>query len=113
MSVDAGAITSRKVRGMTITAAARRAGVEAYQARTAERRAKLAPIIQELQAVGITGPSGMAAALNARGVPTLAGRRHWYPTQIVQLLRRLEGCRRRVRTTSLKDQRGVSGLARG
>jgi hypothetical protein len=53
-----------------ITPAARRAGVEACQARAAERAAKLAPIIDELKAAGITTLSGIAAAFNARGVLT-------------------------------------------
>jgi hypothetical protein len=74
-----------------ITAAARRAGVEAYQARTAERRAKLGPIVKELQAAGITSSSSIATALTERGVLTPTGRRYWYPTQVAQLLKRLEG----------------------
>jgi hypothetical protein len=76
---------------MSITAAVRRAGVEACQARAAKRAASLPPIVKELQAAGITSLSGMAKALNARGVPTPAGCRHWYPAQVVQLLKRLEG----------------------
>jgi hypothetical protein len=74
-----------------ITAAARHAGTKAYQAGAAERRAKLAPIIQKLRAAGITNLSGLAAVLNARGVPTPAGRRHWYATSVAQLLKQLEG----------------------
>jgi hypothetical protein len=74
-----------------ITPAARRAGVEACQARAAERAAKLAPIIAELKAPGITRLSGIAAALNVRGVLTPTGRRHWSSSQIAQLLRRLAG----------------------
>jgi hypothetical protein len=74
-----------------ITPAARRAGVEASQARAAERAAKLAPIIAEIKAAGITRLSGIAPALNARGVLTPTGRRFWSSSQIAQLLRRLEG----------------------
>jgi hypothetical protein len=73
-----------------ITPAARRAGVEVCQARAAERAAKLAPIIDELKAAGITSLSGTAAAFNARGVLTPTGRRFWSSSQIAQLLRRLE-----------------------
>jgi hypothetical protein len=78
-------------RGMNMTAAIRRAGVEASQTRAAERAAKLAPIIEGLQADGITSLSGIAAALNARGVLTPLGCRHWYASSVVQLLKRLEG----------------------
>jgi hypothetical protein len=46
-----------------ITAAARRAGVEACQARAAERAAKLAPIIAELKAAGITRLSGIGLGM--------------------------------------------------
>jgi hypothetical protein len=56
-----------------ITPAARRAGVEDCQTRAAERAAKLAPIIAEIKAAGITRLSGIAAALNARGVLTPMG----------------------------------------
>jgi hypothetical protein len=74
---------------MSITAAIRRAAVEACQARAAERAAKLAPIVKELRAAGITSLTGMAAALNARGVLTPTGRRYWYATQVAQLLKQL------------------------
>jgi hypothetical protein len=75
----------------SITPAAQRAGVEACRARAAERAAKLAPIIAELKAAGVTRLSGIAAALNSRGVPTPTGRRYWSSSQIAQLLRRLAG----------------------
>jgi hypothetical protein len=78
-------------RGMNMTAAVRRAGVEACQMRAAERAAKLAPIVKELQAAGVTSLSGIAAALNTRGVLTPAGCRHWYASQVAQLLKRLAG----------------------
>jgi hypothetical protein len=52
--------------------------------------ASVAPIIAELKAAGITRLSGIAAALNARGVLTPTGRRFWSSSQIAQLLRRLE-----------------------
>jgi hypothetical protein len=75
------------------TAAARRAGVEACQARAAERAAKLAPIIAELQADGVTSVSGIAAALRARGVRTPTGRRYWYASQVALLLKRSKATR--------------------
>ena len=71
---------SRVVISPTCNSTLPRRGRSLPSARAAERRAKFASIIQELQAAGTTSPSGIAAALHARGVPTLAGRRHWYPT---------------------------------
>jgi hypothetical protein len=53
--------------------------------------AELAPVIAELRAAGITTPTGIAAALVARGVRTTLGHRYWYPSQVAQLLKRLEG----------------------
>jgi recombinase-like protein len=73
------------------TSAVRRAGIEVRQARAAERAANLAPIVEELQASGITSLKGIAKALNDRGVPTPAGQRHWHPMQVARLLRRLAG----------------------
>jgi hypothetical protein len=78
-------------RGMNRTAAVRHAGVEASQARAAERAAKLAPVVKALRASGVTSLSGIAAALNARSVPTPLGCRHWYASSVAQLLKRLEG----------------------
>jgi hypothetical protein len=73
------------------TPAARRAGVEARQARADARAADLAPIVAELQAAGLTTLEGVAAALNDRGVPTPSGHRHWYAMQVARLLKRLTG----------------------
>jgi hypothetical protein len=78
-------------RAMTLTASTRRLGLEVCKARAAERAAKLAPIVKELQAAGITSLSGIAAALTARGVPTPAGRQQWYANQVSLLLKRLNG----------------------
>jgi hypothetical protein len=74
-----------------ITPAAQRAGTEARVARANEWAADIAPVIQELRAAGITSPSEIAAALNARGVRTTWGHRHWYASQVAQLLKRLAG----------------------
>jgi hypothetical protein len=78
-------------RGMNMTAAVRRAGIEASRARAAKRAETLAPVIKELQASGTTSLSGIAAALNARGILTPLGCRHWYASSVAQLLKRLEG----------------------
>jgi Recombinase len=75
---------------MTIPAS-QRAACEAHQARADERATKLAPIVKELQARGTTSLNGIAAALNARRIRTPAGRRHWHPTQVRRVLKRLAG----------------------
>jgi hypothetical protein len=74
-----------------ITPAAQRAGSEAVRARANQRAAELAPVIAELRAAGITSLSGIAAALNARGVRTTWGHRHWYASQVAKLLERISG----------------------
>jgi hypothetical protein len=73
------------------TPAARRAGIEARQARADAKAADLAPILNELQAVGVTTLEGIAAALNERGLPTPSGHRHWHAMQVARLLKRLAG----------------------
>jgi recombinase len=72
------------------TLARRRAGADAGIARANQKAAALAPLIAELRATGITSLSGIAVALKGRGVRTPRGNRHWYPSQVAQLLRRLE-----------------------
>jgi hypothetical protein len=59
---------------MTIPAS-QRAACRAHQARADERATKVAPVVKELQATGITSLNGPAAALNARRIRTPAGRR--------------------------------------
>jgi len=60
-------------------------------ARAAAKAADLAPILRDLQASGITSLNGIATALNDRGVPTPAGSRHWYASQVSRVLKRLAG----------------------
>jgi hypothetical protein len=64
---------------------------KARVARAAAKAADLAPILRDLQADGITSLNGIAAALNDRGVPTPAGSRHWYASQVSRVLKRLAG----------------------
>jgi hypothetical protein len=71
------------------TPAARRAAIEARVASADERAANLALILKETRAAGITTLNGTPRALNARGVRTPAGHRHWYASQVAQLLARL------------------------
>ena len=55
--------------------------------RAAKRAADLAPIIQAIKAEGITGTTGIAAALNARGVPAARGGQ-WRAIQVRRVLTR-------------------------
>jgi hypothetical protein len=71
------------------TPTARQAGCEAVQARVNKRAADLAPIIAELRAAGITSFSGIAGALNERGIPTTRGSGRWYHAQVGRMLARM------------------------
>jgi hypothetical protein len=58
-------------------------------ARANRTAADLAPVIAELRAAGITSLNDIAAALDARRVPTPAGSAHWHAMQVARLLKRL------------------------
>ena len=49
----------------------------------------LAPLIEELRASGCCTSAAIAAALNARGVPSPAGKGVWHRSAVDRLLRRL------------------------
>jgi hypothetical protein len=85
---------------MSFNSKIRQAGVQARQARAAERVASVAPVIAELRAAGITSRNRIAAALNERGVLTPRGRHHWYPMQVSRVLARLPGLGGRPRPFS-------------
>lgn len=68
-------------RGHTITAAAGEAGRRTQATKARARVADLAPVLAELRAVGTTSLGGIAAALNARGIPAARGGR-WTATQV-------------------------------
>jgi hypothetical protein len=51
--------------------------------------AKVAPTIKSLQASGAKTLRAIAAALNARGVPTPRGRAEWDATKVRRVLARL------------------------
>ena len=53
------------------------------------RATDLAPTIAELQAARTTTLQGIAAALNARGVPTPRGQGQWHPMQVRRVLARM------------------------
>jgi Recombinase len=68
---------------------AHQAATRARIAVAAARAADVAPIIAELHAAGVTSLNGIAKALNARGVRTPRGRRHWHGAQVSRLLKRI------------------------
>jgi hypothetical protein len=60
------------------------AGEVGRQSQTARARARtddLVPVLDELRAAGVTNLGGIAAALNARGIPAARGGA-WSATQI-------------------------------
>jgi hypothetical protein len=62
---------------------------KARTARAYRAAADLAPVIAELRAAGITSLNGIAAALDARRVPTPGGAGHWHASQVARMLKRL------------------------
>jgi hypothetical protein len=78
-----------KVMAKTVTAAVPISFVEARRQRTGQAVALLAPVIAELRATGVTSLRGIAAALNERGIPTVAGSGRWHHVQVRRLLARL------------------------
>ena len=75
----------------TVTAAVRISYVEARRQRTDLAVGVLGPVIAELLASGVTSLRGIAAALNERGIPTVAGSGRWRHVQVGRLLARLQG----------------------
>jgi DNA invertase Pin-like site-specific DNA recombinase len=66
----------------------RTASIERRQAQADEHARNIKPVIEDIQAAGITSYRAIAVELNARGILTARGR-SWYPTTVRQLLRRL------------------------
>ena len=64
------------------------AAVEKVKEQATMRAEMLRPIIEDIQAEGITGVRGMARELNERGILTARGGR-WYASTVRQLLGRL------------------------
>jgi hypothetical protein len=77
------AISERKLEATRIARAARVARADA-------RATDLAPLIAELRASGVTTLHGIAAALNARKIPTPRGRGEWQAPQVGRVLARLK-----------------------
>ncbi len=67
----------------------RQRGTEARRARAAARAKDLAPVIEAIRAEGVTSATGVAKALNERGIPTARGGK-WQAVQV----QRLEQARR-------------------
>ena len=62
--------------------------IRTRQDKAAQRAADLAPIIKSIQAGGTTSASGIASALNEKGIPTAMGSR-WQAVQVQRVLSRL------------------------
>jgi hypothetical protein len=69
--------------------AAQRAACEAITAHADQRAAKLAPLIAELRAAGMTSKKGIAKALNKRAIRTPRGVGEWRAIQVARVLKRL------------------------
>src|SRR5260370_39982904 len=76
------ALAAAKARGMKLggrpeslknTELGRQRGAEARRARAMGRAKDLAPVIDAIRAEGITSATGIAKALNERGIPTSPG----------------------------------------
>lgn len=74
-------------RGVIPTAAAQNKGGAAMRAKAIANAADRLPIIAEIQASGITSASGIASALNERGIPTAKGGK-WQAVQVQRVLAR-------------------------
>ena len=59
------------------------------QERADARAADLAPTIKALQASGAVSLRAIAAALNARGIPTSHGAGEWSAVQVARILKRI------------------------
>ncbi|RUP17422.1 recombinase family protein [Methylobacterium sp.] len=68
--------------GHTITAAASEDGRRSQTARASARTNDMIPVLAKLRAAGATSLSGIAAALNARGIPAARGEA-WTATQVL------------------------------
>ena len=69
-------------RGQRPSKAVREAARAATAARVEERAADLMPLLQELQAAGVTSLNGLARELTARRIPTARGASTWTAVQV-------------------------------
>ena len=70
----------------------RQRAVEARQVKSEARTADLMPVIDAIRAEGITSATGIAKALNERGIPTTRGG-SWQAVQVQRMLRSASGLR--------------------
>jgi DNA invertase Pin-like site-specific DNA recombinase len=89
------ALAAAKARGVKLggrpeslknTELGRERGTEARRAKAAARAKDLAPVIEAIRAEGITSATGIAKALNERGIPS-ARRGKWQAVQVLRLER--------------------------
>jgi hypothetical protein len=66
------------------------AGRKSLIARADARASRLAPIVAEIKASGVTSWYGIAMVLNKRGVPTATGRGIWEPGQVRRAMARIK-----------------------
>lgn len=76
-------------RGYRPSDADRARGLASRRAEADARGALLTPVVEELRRAGITSLSGIAGALNERGISTPRGGQ-WHPTSVARLIERLE-----------------------
>jgi hypothetical protein len=62
----------------------RQRGIEARRAKAAGRAKDPAPVIEAIRAEGITSATGIAKALNERGIPSARGGK-WQAAQVLRL----------------------------
>jgi DNA invertase Pin-like site-specific DNA recombinase len=74
---------------VVMPASARVASARAVAERVRARAADIAPIMVELQAAGHTSLRAIAAALNAKHIPTARGQGQWSAVQVQRVLGRL------------------------
>lgn len=74
-------------KGRNLTDSDRKRATVSLKAQANERALSLAPVLQELQAEGVTTCTGLADALNTRSIPTARGGR-WHACSISRLLAR-------------------------
>jgi DNA invertase Pin-like site-specific DNA recombinase len=93
------ALAAAKARGVALggwrggrvpTDADRRKAALAVTQRAASAAADLAPVLVQLRAEGVASQTGMAAALNSRGVPTPRGGT-WTATAVRRVVARVQG----------------------
>jgi hypothetical protein len=73
-------------------------GAEVRASRARRHAAELAPIIQSIQAAGISTIREITHELNRRGIPTATGKEQWQESQVLKVMRRLKLAARRAGT---------------